>query len=101
LSVPGRISVLHELSGHEDLLSRLVSSNNSHDQISEYKFLSALALLQSTILENELRTIHREIARPDEETDTTETPLVEIRPGIKKHLNNFENNSLIFALKMD
>jgi len=82
LSVQGRIAVLHELSGHEDLLSCLVSGNNSRDQISEYKFLSALALLQSTLLENELRTIHREIARPYEETDTTATPLVEVRPGM-------------------
>ena len=82
LSAHERIAVLHELSGHRDLLSCLTPDNNSSDQASKYKVLSALALLQSTLLENELRTIHREIAHPYDETETETTPLVEVRPGL-------------------
>ncbi|PWT95582.1 MAG: hypothetical protein C5B53_11175 [Candidatus Melainabacteria bacterium] len=78
-----RSAVLRELIGNIDPLSLFnPEKDGKRDLASEYKLLGALALLQSALLENEIRLIHSETARPYEEGELEDNPVYQIRPGL-------------------
>jgi glycosyltransferase involved in cell wall biosynthesis len=61
----GREDALRELSNCTDPLSLFDCTKNSkRDLLSEFRALGATALLQSCILENELRQVHDAVAKP-------------------------------------
>jgi hypothetical protein len=91
LGVEERVNVLHELFGYPDLLSQIrCNKNAARDTAAEYKILAALALLQSSLLEQELRTIHQEIARPYIGTEPDANPMVEVRSGLATALGGLK-----------
>ena len=64
-----------------------INKNGKRDLSSEYKALGALGLIQSSMLEHELRLIHREIARPYTEVATEDQEDFEVRSGVVEALH--------------
>jgi hypothetical protein len=86
-----RANVLHEFSGYADPLSPLLcEKNGARHMSSEYKMLGALALLQCSLLEHELRMVHEEVARPHTQTKLGVSPMVEVRSGLTAALTGLK-----------
>lgn len=86
-----RSNVLRELIGNIDPFCLFNKEKDSkRDLAQEYKLLGGLALLQSALLENEIRLIHSEIARPYDEGNLGEGPVDQIRPGLAEALKGMK-----------
>ena len=86
-----RGAVLRELIGSIDPFSLFnKEKNGKRDLASEYRLLGAMALLHSAILENEIRLIHSETARPYGEGDLDDNPVYQIRPGLAAALKGMK-----------
>jgi glycosyltransferase involved in cell wall biosynthesis len=91
LSWQERGMVLRQLIGNVDPLSLFNPDRHAkRDLTSEYRLLGALALLQSSLLENEIRVIHTETARPYYDTDLPHNPVFGIRPGLAAALEGMK-----------
>jgi glycosyltransferase involved in cell wall biosynthesis len=88
LGYPEQEAVLRDLCGKVEPLS-LFKPENRDDRL-EFRALSAMALLQSSLLEHELRLVHDEIARPY--TDTSEQPesMIEVRKDLAVALSSLK-----------
>ena len=83
--------VLRELCGNVDPLSLFnCPKNGKREHVLEYRALGALALLQSSLLENELRIVNEEVARPYTEIHFANDTLFQIRPGIAAALQGMK-----------
>jgi hypothetical protein len=95
LGMHERAGLLHELFGFPDPLSPLNCEKDAvRNTSSEYKMLSALALLQCVLLESELRTFHDRIAQPYAETESAVGPGVDARPGLTAALDGLRRTLL-------
>jgi hypothetical protein len=84
-------SALRGLCESTDLLSSFERKcNGERDQLSEYRAFGAIALMQSVLLENQIRIIAREAACPYEEMAVSDSVLADIRPGLAAALNGLE-----------
>ncbi len=75
-----RLAVLKELCGNVEPLAMF--NYGKRNIADEFKVLGALGLLRSSLLEHELRLVHREIARPYDEPMSLDDAMVEVRPGL-------------------
>jgi glycosyltransferase involved in cell wall biosynthesis len=86
-----RYTVLHEIFGDQNLLSGLsIGRNKMRDTTSEYKVLCAITLMHATLLEHEIRTIHREVANLQVKDKRSVVPMVQVRHGLVKALEGLE-----------
>jgi glycosyltransferase involved in cell wall biosynthesis len=95
ISEKERGSILRELCGHIDPLSLFSCQKNAERKhLEEFRAMSAIALLQGSLLEHELRLVGAEAARPytDERLDNDD--LSELRPGIAAALYGLKQTLL-------
>lgn len=85
-----RRSMLTRLCNENDPLSFFkCEKSGERDLPTEFRAMAAIALLQSAILENELRQINEEVAQPY--TDGKERPVSDIRAGIVRALTGIKS----------
>jgi glycosyltransferase involved in cell wall biosynthesis len=86
-----RYTVLHEIFGNQNLLAGLSTERNQmRDTTAEYKVLSAITLMHATLLEHEIRTIHREVANLQMKDKSSVVSMVQVRHGLAKALEGLE-----------
>jgi GT2 family glycosyltransferase len=88
LGYPEREAVLRELCGKVEPLS--LFRTEARDDRLEMRALSAMGLLQSSLLEHELRLVHDEIARPYTETKPQSQAMIEVRPDLALALESIK-----------
>jgi glycosyltransferase involved in cell wall biosynthesis len=88
LGYPEREAVLRELCGKVEPFSLFKPENR--DDLLELRALSAMALLQSSLLEHELRLVHDEIARPYTDTETQPEPMLAVRKDLTVALGSLK-----------
>jgi glycosyltransferase involved in cell wall biosynthesis len=75
--------------------------DGQRDHLSEYWAFGAIALLQTVLLENQIRVIAREVARPYQAITKSNGPITDIRPGLAAALQGLRETLIARDAEID